>query len=133
MEDAVEQLIRRAVGRRPLPRPGPRLVDDVLRRVAVAERAALERGGARGRRRLAAAIWLPAAAASVAVLANVEWWSASRTLAWGVGLLLVPMTYSATLWPRRFAALLALGSRPLPGGSLGEPRFAGSPTVRERG
>jgi hypothetical protein len=112
MEDSFEQLIRRAVGRRPSPRPGPKLVEDVVRRVAIAERAALERGRARARRRLAAAIWLPVAAASVAVLANVEWSSASRTLAWGFGLLLVPMTYSATLW---------LAGACLPAGT-GEPR-----------
>ena len=115
MADSVEQLIRRAVGRRPPPRPGPRLVDGVLRRVAVAERAALERGAARPRRRLAAAIWPLAVAASAAVLANVEWSSAARAVAWNLGLLLVPMTYAATVW---------LAGTGVPGGA-GEPRHGG--------
>jgi len=107
MEDPAEELIRRALARRPPPSLGPTFADDVLRTVAVAERA-LQRGGSRARRRLAAAIWLLAAAASVAVLANLPWSGTSRALAWLFGLVLVPVAYSATLWPRRFLGVLAL-------------------------
>ncbi len=127
MEDSVEQLIRRAVGRRPPPRPGPNLVEDVLRRVAIAERAALERGGVRARRRLAAAVWLLAAAASLAVLANVEWSGASRAAVWGLGLLMVPLAYSATLWPDRFLSLLSWCGGPLPGRPTEAPPGARTP------
>jgi hypothetical protein len=104
-----------------------------MRRVATADHLPVDPAGTRVRRRLAAAVWLLTGAASVAVLASVEWSSASRALAWGFGLLLVPAGYSATLWPRGFAALVARCGGPLPEDGRGETRFAGSLAVRERG
>jgi hypothetical protein len=111
MEDPVEHLIRRAV-RRPAPRLRPTFAEDVLRRVAADVRPAVLPGGMRARRWLAAGGWLAAGAASVAAVAHVEWSSSPRALAWGFGLLLVPMAYSATLWPRRFLDLVALCGGP---------------------
>src|SRR5512135_1114955 len=117
MEDPTEQLISRSLGRRPPPRLGPTFGEDVLRRVAIAERAAREPEWARARRRLAPAIWLLAAAASVAVLAKVEWSSAS----WALALVAVPLAYSATLWPDSFLVLLALCGGPLAGDPRDKP------------
>jgi hypothetical protein len=129
MQDPADQLIRRALARRPPPTPGPAFVEDVLRSVATGE-PLVDGPGARVRRGLAAAVWILAAAASTAVLASMEWSSASRTVAWGFGLLLVPTAYSVTLCPGAFAALLATF-----GGAVAEeaPRFARRPAVRGRG
>jgi len=122
MEDPADELIRRALVRRTAPSLRPTFVEDVLKAVAVAERGPRERRATPLRRRLAAAVWLLAAAASVAVLANVEWSSASRSVAWGAGLVLVPLAYSAALWPRRFAAVLALCGGLVPGEARRERR-----------
>jgi hypothetical protein len=119
MEDPAEQLIRRALGRRPPPRLGPTLAHDVLRRVAERHPPAGARGRSSARRWLALA-WLVVAGASLAVLAQVEWWSGARALAWGLALGLVPVTYLVTLWPDRVLGVLALCGRPL----LAEPRAA---------
>jgi hypothetical protein len=118
MEDPAEQLIRRALARRPLPRRRPTFSENVLRRVAGAQRNAVPDGWAGARGRLVAASWLLIGAASIAVLTRLEWSSASRTAAWGLALALVPLAYSATLWPDRFLGLLALCGGPL----LGTPR-----------
>jgi xanthine/uracil/vitamin C permease (AzgA family) len=62
--------------------------------------------------------WVAAGAASVAVLAQLEWPSAARAMAWGLALAMVPLTYSVALWPDRALGFLALWASPL----LGEPR-----------
>jgi len=115
MDDPAEQLIRRALGRRPPPTLGPTLVDDVLQRVAGAEPTAESGVKAGARKWIAAAVWLPTVAACVAVLAPLEWSGSSRAVAWGLALALVPLSYSAALWPGGFVALLALCGGPLPG------------------
>ena len=130
MEDPAEQLIRRALGRRPPPAPRPTLVDDVLRRVAVPERPAASRGRPGARRWLAAASWALTGVASVAVLAHVEWSGASRAVAWGLALAAVPLAYSATLWPDRLLGLLALCGGPVLGEPRDEPRSGTSPGDR---
>jgi hypothetical protein len=116
MEDPAEQMIRRALGRRPPPRLGPTFAEDVVRRVATRKHVLPGRAGAR--RWLAAATWLLAGGASVAVLVHLEWSSPSRVVAWGLALAMVPVAYAATLWPGRILGVLALCSAPL----LGEPR-----------
>jgi len=133
MEDPSEPLIRRALARRPVPRLGPTFVEDVLRRVAGAERPAALDGRAGTRRWLVAASWLLTGAASVAVLAHLEWSSASRAVAWGLALVLVPLAYSATLWPDRVLGLLALCGGPVPEEPRDEPRSGRSLRIRERG
>jgi hypothetical protein len=115
MDDA-EHLIRRTLGRRRPPRLRPTFAEDVLRRVAADERPAVPPGSARARRWIAAATWLLTAAASLAAVAHVEWSSSSRALAWGLGLLLVPLAYSAALWPRQVLGLVALCGGPVPRG-----------------
>jgi hypothetical protein len=115
MEDPAEQLIRRALGRRPLPQLGPTLADDVLRRVAPRPLALAGRTAAR---RWLAVSWLTALGASVAVLTHLVWSAETRAVPWGLALALVPLTYSATLWPERALVLLAWCSGPL----VGEPR-----------
>ncbi len=126
MDDPAEPLIRRALGRRPPPRLGPAFAEEVLRRLAAGQQQAVPQGTAAARRGLAVATWLLAGVASVAVLAHVEWSSASRAVAWGLALAAVPLAYSATLWPSRFLALLALCGGPLPGGPREEPPGAGT-------
>ncbi len=130
MEDPAEQLIRRAVGRCPPPKLGPTLVDDVLRRVVVPRRPAVSGGAAGAGRWLAAATWLATGAACIAVLARMEWSSASRAVAWGLALAMVPLTYSATLWPGRLLGLLALCGGPVLGEPRDEPRSGASPGDR---
>jgi len=115
MEDPAEQLIRRALGRRRPPQLGPTLADDVLRRVAPRPPALADRTAAR---RWLAVSWLSALGASLAVLAHLLWSAETRAVPWGLALALVPLTYSATLWPDRALVLLALCSGPL----VGEPR-----------
>jgi hypothetical protein len=134
MEDPAEQLIRRALGRRPPPKLGPTLADDVLRRVASPQPRGVSGGRAAARRFLAGATWLVAAVASVAVLAHLEWSSGARAVAWGLALAMVPLAYSATLWPDRALALLALCGGTLLGASYEEPRAVspGSPGGRRR-
>jgi hypothetical protein len=130
MPDPAEDLIRRALGRRPRPSLGPSFAEEVLRGVAADERGTAP-SPIGPRRWLAAAVWLLAGAASVAVLASLEWSSASRTLAWDFGLLLVPLAYLATLWPRGLLVLLAVCGGP----ALREPDAAASNTgtlLRER-
>ena len=122
MEDPGERLIRRTLGRRAPPKPGPMLADDVLRRVAARQPAA---GGRRGAsRRWLMASWLMTAAASIEVLARLPWSDGARTLAWGLALVLVPLAYSAALWPDRALGFLVLCARPLLGGPLDEPAAA---------
>jgi hypothetical protein len=117
MEDPAELLIRRALGRRPPPKPGPTLVDDVMRRVSVPARRAASGRAVPWR---LGVLWLTAAGASLAVLAHVPWSGAARTAAWGLALALVPLAYSAALWPDRILGLLALCGGPPPT----EPREA---------
>jgi len=107
MEDPAEQLIRRALGRRPPPRLGSTLADDVLRRVAPPPPAVAGRGASR---RWLAVPWVMALGASVAVLAHLGCSTETRTVAWVLALAMVPLTYSATLWPDRALVLLALCS-----------------------
>jgi hypothetical protein len=52
------------------------------------------------------------------VLAHLEWSGIARTVAWGLALAVVPLAYSATLWPGGALRLLALCSL----GSLGARR-----------
>lgn len=130
MEDPAEQLIRRALGRRPPPRLGPTFVEHVLRRVVAGEQRAAVRGRAGARRWLAAAVWLLTGAASVAVLADLEWSRASRAVAWGLALAMVPVAYSATLWPGRLVGLLALCGGPLLSGPGEPPPGAEHPVAR---
>jgi hypothetical protein len=131
MEDPAEQLIRRALGRRPPPKLRPTLADEVLRRVASRQPPAVP-GVPAARWRLAVP-WVAAAAASAALLAQLEWSSAARALAWGLALAMVPLTYSVALWPGRTLGFLVLWASPL----LGEPREApvssATPGPRERG
>jgi hypothetical protein len=115
MEDPAEQLIRRALGRRPPPKLGPTLVDDVMRRVTVPPQSAAP---GRGGPWWLAIPWLTAAGASMLVLAHLEWSGIARTVAWGLALAVVPLAYSATLWPGGALRLLALCS----GGFLAAPR-----------
>jgi len=121
MHDPAEPLIRRALRRRPPPRLGPAFAEEVLRRLVADQQRAVPRGRAAARRGLAVATWLLAGVASVAVLAHVEWSTGPRALAWGLALVAVPLAYSATLWPGRFLALLALCGGPLPGGASEQP------------
>jgi hypothetical protein len=116
MEEPAERLIRRALGQWPPPTPGPTLTDDVLRRVA--EERQPEDGRRAAARRWLAASWLVAAGASLEVLAHLPWTEGTRAVAWGLALALVPLGYSAALWPGRALGLLVLCGRPL----LGEPR-----------
>ncbi len=117
MEDPAEQLIRRALGRRPPPRLGPTLVDDVLQRVVVPGRPPASGRAVPWR---LGVLWLTAAGASLAALAHVEWSGGTRAVAWALALAAVPLAYSATLWPDRILGLLALCGGPLPT----EPREA---------
>lgn len=133
MEDHADQLIRSTLGRRPPPKLGPTLADDVLRRVAVPRLPAFSSGRVAARRRLAAATWLLTAVASVTVLAHLEWSSGARALAWGLALAVVPLAYSATLWPRGALSLVALCGGPLVGESRGEPGYGTNPGKPERG
>ena len=112
MEDPAEQLIRRALGRRPPPTLGPTFAEDVVRRVAATSRPVTS---GRGASWWLAIPWLAAAGASVAVLAHLEWSGPTRAVAWGLALGMVPLAYSATLWPRGALSLLALCGGPLPG------------------
>jgi hypothetical protein len=105
MEEPAERLIRRALGHWPPPTLGPTLPDDVLRRVAARRpSAAADRPAARW----VAVPWLVATGASVAVLAHLEWSSGTRAIVWGLALALVPLAYSAALWPDRVIAFLVL-------------------------
>jgi hypothetical protein len=106
MEDPAEELIRRALGRRPPPRLGPTLVHDVLGRVTPPPRPSVATGWR-------AVPWLAVAGASLAVLTHLEWSSGTRAIAWGLALAMVPLTYTATLWPERALGLLALCGGPL--------------------
>ncbi|HSD66419.1 MAG TPA: hypothetical protein VLF95_06950 [Vicinamibacteria bacterium] len=119
MVDPGEHLIRRALRRTPPPEVRATLADDVLRRVASC-RPGRASGGRPARWRLAVP-WLAVAGASVAVLVHLELSSGARAVAWGLALAMVPLAYSATLWPGGAARLLALWGRSL----LGEP--TGSP------
>jgi hypothetical protein len=119
MEDPAEQLIRRALGRRPPPELGPTLARDVMRRVAERHPPAVVRERAPARRWLAVP-WLLVAAASLAVLVHLEWSSGARAVAWAVALGLVPLTYLVTLWPDRALSVAALCGGPL----LAEPQEA---------
>jgi hypothetical protein len=119
MEDPDEQLIRRALGRRAPPKPGRTLADDVLRRVATGQQTADGRRAAS--QRWLTASWLATAAVSIEVLARLPWSDGARTLAWGLALVLVPLTYAAALWPDRALGMLVLCGRPLLGGPLNEP------------
>lgn len=132
MEDPGERLIRRTLGRRAPPKAGPTLADDVLRCVAAGRQPADGRRVASSR--WLAVSWFVTAAASVEVLARLPWSDGARTLAWGLALVLVPLTYSATLWPDRALGLLVLCCRPLLGGPLNEPAAGspGSPPGRRR-
>jgi hypothetical protein len=114
MDDPAEQLIRRALGRRPPPTLGPRFADDVLARVHAAGRHA-DSVAATGRRWTAVATWLLAGTASLAVLSHVGWPALSGALGWGLALAMVPLSYSVALWPGRFVCLLALCCGFLPG------------------
>ena len=116
MEEPAERLIRRALGRWSPPAPGPTLTDDVLRRVA--DEPPPKDGRRAAPRRWLAASWLLAAGASLEVLARLPWSDGTRAVAWGLALVLVPLAYSAALWPDRVRGLLVLCGRPL----LGEPR-----------
>ncbi len=133
MEGPGERLIRRTLGRRAPPKLGPSLADDVLRRVAAGQ--ALADGRREAARRWLAAPWLMVAGASVAVLAHLPWSGGTRAVAWGLGLVLVPLAYSAALWPDRALGLLVLCGRPLLGEPPEEPRALspGSPAARRRG
>jgi hypothetical protein len=108
MEDPAELLIRRALGRRPPPKLGPTLAEDVLRRVAESPPPAVSGRRAIARRWLAGAVWLAVAGASTAVLVHVEWAGGARAAAWALALAAIPLAYSATLWPDRALVLLAL-------------------------
>jgi len=108
MEDPAEQLIRRALGRRPPPKLGSTLTRDVLRQVAAPQPPVVSGRRAVARRWLAGATWLAVAGASTAVLAHLEWASGTRAMAWGLALAVVPLTYAAALWPGRALGLLAL-------------------------
>jgi hypothetical protein len=132
MEDPDERLIRRTLGRRAPPKLGPTLADDVLRRVAAGRQAADGRRAAA--QRWLAASWLATAAASIEVLARLPWSDAARTLAWGLAVVLVPLAYSAALWPDRALGLLVLCGRLLLGEPLNEPRAVSpdSPADRRR-
>lgn len=133
MEEPAERLIRRALGQWPPPTLGPTLPDDVLRRLADERQPAAGRRPAA--RRWLAASWLAAAGASLEVLARLPWSEGTRAMAWGLALALVPLAYSAALWPDRTLALLVLCGRPLLGGPPPEPRAVspGSPAGRRRG
>jgi hypothetical protein len=78
-------------------------------------------------------MWLLAGVASVAVLAHLEWSSGSRAVASGLGLAIVPMAYSATIWARPLRALLALCGGQIVGDAEDEPRSRASRRIRERG
>jgi hypothetical protein len=120
MEDPAEQLIRRALGGRRPPQLGPTLADDVLRRVAPRPLATAGRTAAR--RWLAGTIWLAVVGASLAVLAHLGSATETTAVAWGIALAMVPLAYSATLWPERALVLLALCGGPLVGEPRGEPQ-----------
>jgi hypothetical protein len=119
MEDPTEQLIRRALGRRPPPRLGATLAHDVLQRVAERHPPAPARERAPARRWLVVP-WLAVAAASLAVLMNMGWSSGARAVAWGLALAVVPLGYLAALWPDWTLGILALCGSPL----LAEPGAA---------
>ena len=135
MEDPAEQLIRRALGRRPPPRLGPTLAEDVLRRVATPRGPAASGGRGAARRWLTVATWLAVAGASTVVLAHLEWTGGARAAAWALALAVVPLTYSATLWPDRALLLLARCGGPFLGPLPEEPKVVspGSPAGRRRG
>ena len=135
MEEPAEQLIRRALGRRPPPKLGPTLAEDVLRRVPAPRRPAASGGRAATRRWLAGAAWLAVVGASTAVLAHLEWAGGARAAAWALALAVVPLAYSATLWPDRALLLLVRCGGPFLGPLPEEPMVVspGSPEGRRRG